>query len=137
MRSFCANPALKVYSIDRDYTSLNHAARETRMVGIGVNGSAPGIWTGIEDDAEHHAGAFVDESIDLLLDDLMHSSGRGGAELRAWLPKVRHGAPIWCHDYSHPDLPGSLVPAAIDAMVAEGLMVPGEMRGISWSGRRA
>ena len=138
---FCANPGVRLVSVDRDWTSLEHARTVCRQLrGIGLEGDADCAnaldWVGIESTAATAAALFANESVDMLLEDTWHHYETTLAEMLAWIPKVKRGAPVWVHDYAarSPGFEG--VAKAVDELVGTGLLVPGELRGISWSGKR-
>ena len=69
----------------------------------------------------------------MLLIDTSHEYEQTVAELEAWLPLVRLGAPVWLHDYRGP-YPG--VKRAVDEAVEAGLLRPHSTRGLGWGGWR-
>lgn len=79
------------------------------------------LWCGLTCDSVWAARIFGDDTLDLLLIDSSHEYDHTVAEIAAWLPKVKRGAAIWCHDYT--DLyPG--VRRAVDEAVASGVVEP-------------
>jgi len=62
------------------------------------------------------------QPVDLLYIDSSHTREHTIAEVRAWQPYLRSGAPILFDDYTHPDYPG--VREAIEELGLEG-----ELRG--------
>jgi hypothetical protein len=70
------------------------------------------------------------QPVDLLYIDSSHTREHTIAEVQAWQPYLRHGAPILFDDYTHPDYPG--VREAI-----EELGLKGEVRGTLFIHRHA
>ncbi len=64
------------------------------------------------------AGPHTQQPVDLLYIDSSHTREETIAEVRAWRPYLRSGAPIIFDDYAHPDYPG--VREAIDELGLEG-----------------
>ncbi len=64
------------------------------------------------------AGPRTQQPVDLLYIDSSHMREETIAEVQAWRPYLRPGAPMIFDDYAHPDYPG--VREAIDALGLEG-----------------
>ncbi len=64
------------------------------------------------------AGPGTQQSVDLLYIDSSHMREETIAEVQAWRPYLRPGAPIIFDDYAHPDYPG--VREAVDKLGLEG-----------------
>ena len=77
--------------------------------------------------------------VDVLLHNVDHEEGDIARDIRAWAPKLIPGAGIWIHDYGDaPDdwgtKPYPRVRGAVDGLVTEGILKPGEIAGMGWSG---
>lgn len=114
--------------------TVDHSGEALRWAGLAVK-NAYGLeqWHGVEADSVDEAGAFADESVDLLLLDTSHEYEPTVTELNAWLPKVRPGSPVWLHDYRG-EYPG--VPRAVEEFVAAGRLRLHAVRGLGWGGFR-
>jgi precorrin-6B methylase 2 len=130
---FCANPLLRVHTIDIDAQAL-HWAR------LNLRPHFPDAWWNpIQSDAAAAAAMHADADVDLLLHDAGHEYEDVHGDVLAWWPKLRPGAYVWVHDFApapwqDEHYPG--VAAACEALVLAGHLEPVGPIGLGWIGRK-
>ena len=127
-----------IISVDTDTAALNWAGLAVKNVGRSKD------WHAIPLSAEATAEWYKGEPPALLLHDAGHTRAAIDRDLRAWLPKLPAGTPVWVHDYGvAPDaskIPGETYPGvtrAVDRLVRDGLLVRDGVTGWGWYGRCA
>lgn len=123
---FAERPDANVVTVDHSAEAVDWAWRF--LDGCGVSSDC---WRGVVADSVE-AAATVAAPLDMLLIDSSHEYDHTVAELAAWLPRVRPGGVVWCHDYRGP-YPG--VARAVDEAVARGEIQLIAVRGLGWGGR--
>lgn len=97
-------------------------------------------WTGLLMDAAEAAGRYPDEHFDLVLLDTSHEYAATKRELAAWLPKLKHGGYLWCHDYTGDGgmAGGSTVGVrrAVQEVVRAKRLTKLAQQGLGWAGRK-
>lgn len=111
-----------VITVDHDEVALNSTRQCMTNAGFVENwrpfyGKTPEI-ARVLGFSSDKAGPLVD-LLDMLMVDADHSYEGVKADLEAWLPFVKDGAPVWCHDYTQ-EYPGSM--QAIDEAIASGAL---------------
>lgn len=119
---------IQVVTIDSDPVALASAGEAIRGSGYGD------LWTPLESVSWEAVPLLAVEHsnrlIDMLLVDADHSKEGLEADIAAWLPLVRAGAPVWFHDYKPTD--GGWWPAV--ALVLDGMVARGELEAIRVAG---
>lgn len=92
-------------------------------------------WFGFltESDDTLPAQALFAGPYDMLMVDAGHEYEEVRRDLAAWLPLVREGGIVWCHDFTE-SYPGVI--AAVDEAVADGRLVFVKAAGWGWLGLR-
>ena len=133
---FCANPAVRVYTVDRDYDALVWAQRNVQPYFPDV------AHVTILSDADRAEGivlAYDVPDVDLLLHDAGHSYNDVHRDLIAWWPKLKPGAYVWVHDFGSPPWGGGSYPEvaqAVEALVVAGHYDDVAITGMGWIGRK-
>lgn len=123
---FCARSTqIRVLTVDHDPVAL--ASTGQCMTNAGFRH----LWTPMEAKTAEYGARLVpflrfDEKADFLMVDASHEYEDVRADLAAWLPLVRPGAPVYCHDYTD-EYPGCR--QAINEAIAEGRLIPVEQAG--------
>lgn len=129
---------VRVLTVDHDLNALGWTQAAIQNVG------ALAWWEGLHHAADVAAGHYIGTPPALLLHDAGHDRAGVDRDLRAWLPLLAPGTPVWVHDYGVADgaaepgggrYPG--VTRAVNRLVREGLLRDGITHGWSWSGVRA
>jgi predicted O-methyltransferase YrrM len=119
----CANPAVKLWTVDVSQENLDWAKLALRNAGFIETKFCLG-------DAAASAAIFDDSEFDMVMLDTSHEYEATKREIRAWLPKLREEGTFWLHDYR-----GEYgVRTAVEEAVAEKLLVPYILGGLGWSG---
>jgi hypothetical protein len=71
----------------------------------------------IQKDSMASASLFVDNSLDLVIIDANHEYEHVSSDIKAWLPKLKSGGYMLCHDIYSPDVPD--IPRAIKDIFGE------------------
>lgn len=130
---FAARPErVRVVTVDNDQANLDWASLAVRNVGQEHH------WTPMRRDAGE---PFIVDA-GLLLHDAGHTEGDVERDLRAWLPRLRVGTPIWVHDYgvhhkasTMPDERYPGVARAVQRLIREGMLAQDGTAGWGWYGR--
>jgi predicted O-methyltransferase YrrM len=112
---------IKIFTVDHDPVAL--ASTKECMTNAGYAGN----WLSVLSKTADAAGVFQSPDIDLLLIDAGHEYEDVAADLRAWLPLVRPGAPVWLHDTVTGEYPGAI--RALDEAIADGRLLVVKSKG--------
>ena len=110
----------KLPDLFRERSQLEVFNDHMQAVGLG------GIAEAVVSDSAAYAAAFSAAQVDLLFVDASHHYEDVRRDLVAWLPKVRSGGVIACHDYNPEGFPG--VVRAVSEILLEPDAVVGPMR---------
>lgn len=125
---YAERPDAYVWTIDIVQESVDWAGLFlSRIIGVG------GQWHGWAEDSVKAALSFEDGSLDMVLIDTTHEYEGTVKELEAWLPKLKNGGLLWCHDYRGV-YPG--VTRAVDEFEVAGLIEMIDIRGLGWGGHK-
>ena len=123
---FCARSHdIAVLTVDHDPVAL--ASTGQCMTNAGFRH----LWTPVQT-ASSNVVAAIDAApgniapVDFLMVDASHEYDDVRADLAAWLPFVRPGAPVWMHDFTD-EYPGCR--QAINEAIADGRLIPVEQAG--------
>jgi predicted O-methyltransferase YrrM len=126
---FAERPFARVWTFDIDEAALNWA-------GAFVAALDPPVatrWHPMLMDSAAAVWPYRAGQLDMLMIDSSHEYAHTVAELAAWLPMLRPGGLVWCHDYRG-TYPG--VTQAVDEAVARGEVELIAVRGLGWGGRK-
>jgi hypothetical protein len=118
-----------VFSVDIDTVAMKRAM--TLIDGLGFLGR----WHGDICRSDKAQRPLLDYDICLLMCDATHDYASQQDELNHWIPRLAIGTPVWIHEYAgyaNVSYPG--VKIAVDEFVAQGLLRPLKISGLSWSG---
>lgn len=114
------NSALAVLEMNIPVATVEHSQHYIEEAEKNVPTEMWPLWRRVLADSVEAASQWEDETLDLVLLDTTHYYLRTVREIAAWMPKLRTGGILWCHDYLDVSQQGYGVKKRLDELIEMG-----------------